>query len=159
MKNLISELPELAKKSETRFLQFLKKNKKKLEKLDSEIHFLHKEAVEKFNCLECANCCRSLGPLITFKDIEKISKSLRIKQADFVEQYLKVDEDGDYIFNSMPCPFLMSDNYCSIYEYRPKACREYPHTNRKNFTQIYTLTVRNAQTCPIAFDVLFELTK
>ncbi|MDL2241375.1 YkgJ family cysteine cluster protein [Bacteroidales bacterium OttesenSCG-928-L03] len=136
------------------FKAWFKKNKKKLEKMDAEVHVLHEEAMDEIDCLECANCCRSLGPAIYDKDIERMAKALRIKPSEVVEQYLKVDEDKDYVFRSMPCPFLMPDNYCSIYEHRPKACREYPHTDRKKFYQIYNLTVRNTETCPVALKVL-----
>ncbi len=153
------ELKLLAQKAEPVFNQYYKKNKKKLEKMDDEIHFLHEEICEQTDCLQCANCCKSLGPAIYDKDIERMAKALRLKPSDVVEQYLRLDEDGDYVFQSMPCPFLMPDNYCSIYEYRPKACREYPHTDRKKFFQIYRLTVKNAFTCPIAYKVLSELTK
>jgi Fe-S-cluster containining protein len=49
---------------------------------------------------------------------------------------------------------LGDDNYCAIYESRPKACREYPHTDRKKFFQIYKLSVKNASTCPIVYEVM-----
>lgn len=127
--------------------------------MDNLVHDLHEHFSSEINCLECANCCRSLGPAIYDKDIERISKALRLKPSEVVDKYLKIDEDGDYVFRSMPCPFLMPDNYCSIYEFRPKACREYPHTDRKKFSQIYMLTVKNSSTCPIAYHVLKELTK
>lgn len=127
--------------------------------MDLVVHQLHEDISERIDCLSCANCCRSLGPAIYDKDIERIAKALRIKPSDVVSSYLRVDEDGDYVFKSMPCPFLMSDNYCSIYESRPKACREYPHTDRKNFEQIFKLTVKNTATCPIAYEVLSELIK
>lgn len=160
MKNYISEnLSIQAQKMEPVFLAYLKKNKKRLDKMDNEIHALHEEASERIECLECANCCKSLGPAIYDKDIERMAKALRMKPSEVVETYLRVDEDKDYVFKTMPCPFLMPDNYCSIYESRPKACREYPHTDRKNFVQIYKLTVKNTYTCPIAFDVLLNLTK
>lgn len=127
--------------------------------MDDAVLSLHHEAFERINCLECANCCRTLGPLITDKDIERMAKALRMKPSAVVEQYLCIDEEGDYVFREMPCPFLMPDNYCSIYEARPKACREYPHTDRRKFYQIYKLTVKNAETCPVAFEVLQGLTK
>lgn len=152
-------LPLLAEKSRAEFLQYYKKNKKNLEKLDIFVHELHDQASERINCLECANCCKTLGPAIYDKDIDRIAKALRIKPSEVVDHYLKIDEDGDYVFRSMPCPFLMPDNYCSIYEHRPKACREYPHTDRKKFVQIYKLTVKNTATCPIAYEVLKGLTK
>jgi len=152
-------LPVLAAKSEAEWKRFLQKNKKKLEAMDLKVHSLHDAISERTDCLTCANCCRSLGPRITDKDVERISKTLRMKSTDFTDKYMKIDEDGDRIFQSMPCAFLGADNYCSIYEVRPKACREYPHTDRKRFYQIYNLSIKNASTCPIVFEVLEELKK
>jgi len=153
----LKKLPILAQKSESAFKQFFNKNKKKIEHVDELVLQLHKQAFKETDCLQCANCCRTLGPRITDKDIDQIAKVLRIKSAKVIEIYLRIDEDGDYVFQSMPCPFLMSDNYCSIYENRPKACREYPHTDRRRFYQIYHLTVKNAYTCPVAYFVLENL--
>lgn len=135
------------------------KNKKKLAGIDTIIHQIHDRISSKTDCLQCANCCRTLGPRITGKDVERMAKALRMREIEVVKRYLKTDEDNDVVFQSMPCPFLGDDNYCSIYENRPKACREYPHTDRKKFVQIYTLTMTNAETCPIAFDVLEEIQK
>ncbi|MDU1892119.1 MAG: YkgJ family cysteine cluster protein [Dysgonomonas sp.] len=149
-----SDLRLLAEKSRPLFISYYKKNKKRLAKMDTVVHELHEAVSERIDCLSCANCCRTLGPAIYDKDIEKIAKALKIKPSEVVGTYLKMDEDGDFVFKSMPCPFLMLDNYCSIYESRPKACREYPHTDRKKFEQIYKLTVKNAETCPIAYEVL-----
>lgn len=125
--------------------------------MDAVVHGLHEEFSSKIDCLSCANCCRSLGPAIYDKDIERMAKALRVKPSEVVANYLKIDEDGDYVFRSMPCPFLMNDNYCSIYESRPKACREYPHTDRKKFEQIFKITVKNTATCPIAYEVMSKL--
>lgn len=152
-------LTVLAEKARTEFLAYYKKNKKRLDKMDHLVHELHVEKSEKINCLACANCCKSLGPRLSDKDIEKMGKALRMKPSEVLATYLKVDEDGDYVFKTMPCPFLMGDNYCMIYESRPKACREYPHTDRKKFAQIYKLTVKNTETCPIAYEVLVDLMK
>lgn len=148
------ELKNLVLKYKPTFTNYFKKNKKRLMKMDDEIHLLHDKIMSQTECLECANCCRTLGPAIYDKDIERISKSLKIKPSAVVEQYLRQDEDGDYVFKTMPCPFLMPDNYCSIYESRPKACREYPHTDRKKFYQIYNLTIKNSATCPVAYEIL-----
>jgi len=151
------ELKLLAHKAEPSSKAFLKKNHKKLEKMDSIVLSLHNEITNKTDCLQCANCCRTLGPLITNKDIDNIAKVLRIKPADVIAAYLKIDEDRDFVFNNMPCPFLLEDNYCSIYEHRPKACRKYPHTDRAKFYQIFNLTIKNTYTCPIAYEVLEKL--
>jgi Fe-S-cluster containining protein len=152
-------LPELAQKAESEWKRYFAKNKKKVEKMDVFIHSLHEEFFAQTDCLSCGNCCRTLGPRITDKDVERMAKALRMKTADFIVQYLKTDEDGDMIFQSMPCPFLGADNYCAVYESRPKACRKYPHTDRKRFYQIYNLSIKNAFTCPVVFQVLEEIRK
>jgi Fe-S-cluster containining protein len=77
-----------------------------------------------------------------------------MKDAAFVEQYVRVDEDRDQVFKSMPCPFLGADNYCSVYEHRPKACREYPHTDRVKQHQLLNLHFKNAEICPAVEHVL-----
>ena len=86
-----------------------------------------------------------------------IARHLGQRPADFVDQYLHLDEDGDYVLNEAPCAFLGEDNYCSIYEVRPRACREYPHTDRKNFHQILGLTLKNTAVCPAVFEVVKRL--
>lgn len=152
-------LPKLASVSSPEWKRFYVKNKKKLEGMDLQIHQLHEKVTKNTDCLKCANCCRSLGPRITDKDVDRMAKALRLKSNDLIAKYLKVDEDGDTVFQSMPCPFLGSDNYCSIYESRPKACREYPHTDRKRFFQIFNLSIKNAETCPIVYEVLELIVK
>ena len=152
-------LPALAAKSESEWKRFRIKNKKKLEGMDLQVQALHDKITAQTDCLACANCCRSLGPRITDKDLERMAKVLRMKTVDVIDKYLRIDEDGDMVFQSMPCPFLGADNYCPIYESRPKACREYPHTDRKRFYQIYNLSIKNAYTCPIVYEVLQQLTK
>jgi hypothetical protein len=82
-----------------------------------------------------------------------------MKTVDFIRQYLFKDEDNDYVFKQTPCPFLMPDNYCMVYEDRPKACREYPHTDRKRMYQILSLTHKNCEVCPIVFGITDELAK
>lgn len=153
----INKLKEDAAKREGAWNVYFKKNRRKLEKMDLQVQALHEKHSARIDCLSCGNCCRTLGPRITDKDVERMAKALRLKAAEVNERYLKVDEDGDLVFRSMPCPFLGDDNYCSIYESRPKACREYPHTDRKKFYQIYNLSVKNASTCPIVYDVLEDL--
>lgn len=155
----IRSLKEESLKKKYVWEAYLKKNKKKIEKMDDEILGFHQQISAKTDCLSCGNCCRTLGPRIQDKDIEKMAKAQRMKQSDFYTKYLRTDEDGDMVFQSMPCPFLGNDNYCAIYEARPKACREYPHTDRKKFYQIYKLSVKNAETCPIVFEVLERICK
>ncbi|MFH2096816.1 MAG: YkgJ family cysteine cluster protein [Bacteroidota bacterium] len=112
---------------------------------------LHHYAAENYNCLNCAACCKSLGPGISDNDIRRISAFLKLKPSVFTEKYIVTDEDGDFIFRSMPCPFLESDNKCSIYPVRPKACREYPHTHSRQFLKTPAITIKNAAICPVVY--------
>ena len=132
---------------------------KKPKNLDTVVHQMHEQTFSEFSCLACANCCKTLGPRLTDRDIERLAKHLRIKLSDFSEKYLSADEDNDYIFNSHPCPFLMDDNRCMVYDQRPKACREYPHTDRKRFYQILNLTHKNIETCPAVYTIIENLKK
>ncbi len=146
---------KLKRKENIQFFKRLKKVKPKV--LDQLIHPLHEEVFECTDCLKCANCCTTTGPLFTDKDISRIAKYLRIKPSEFVTQYLRIDEDRDYVLQSVPCTFLGTDNYCSIYDVRPKACREYPHTDRIKQHQLLKLTEKNVEVCPAVFDIIEKL--
>jgi Fe-S-cluster containining protein len=143
------------KKSIKKYLNRLKT--KKVKKLDEQVHELHTEVFEELDCLQCANCCKTTGPLFTDRDISRISKHLGLKAADFEEQYLRVDEDQDWVLKSTPCTFLGSDNYCSIYEVRPKACAAYPHTDHVGFQNILDITEKNTRMCPAAAKVVEKM--
>lgn len=146
------------KKSDHRkFLLGLKK--KDPRKVDEVFHRLHQEVFEEVDCLTCANCCKTTSPIFYQTDIERAAKALRMKPGEFITKYLKIDEDKDYVLTSAPCPFLGTDNYCKIYEDRPKACREYPHTDRKKMVQIMELTAKNTQVCPAVFEMVERLKK
>ncbi len=153
LKKLISQ----NKKETSLFLKQLKK--KKPENLDKIVHQLHNDAFSVFNCLECANCCKTLGPRLSNQDIERMSRYLKMKPSDFYSKFIVADQDNDLVFEGHPCPFLMPDNACKVYASRPKACLEYPHTNRNRFIQILDLTHKNCETCPVAFEIVDELKK
>ncbi len=135
----------------------LKRNKPK--DLDKNVHQFHDEAFEKIDCLTCANCCKTTSPIFYQKDIDRAAKFLNMKAGPFIQKYLHMDEDGDFVLNEAPCAFLGSDNYCSIYEGRPAACREYPHTNRKKMVQIMDLTMKNTMVCPAVLEIADKLRK
>lgn len=138
---------------------FTKLRKTPQRELDDTVHELHDEAFSNIDCLKCANCCKTTSPIFYQKDIERIAKHLRLKPGDVIEKYLHMDEDKDYVLNTAPCPFLDGENYCTIYESRPTACREYPHTNRKKVYQLLDLTARNALVCPAVFYIFEKLEK
>jgi len=145
-------LAEMAEPTTKKLFRSLKKRRPK--NLDKVVREAHEEVFDVIDCLECGNCCKSLGPRITDVDIARLAKHLRMKPGKLIEQYFKIDEDGDYVFQSMPCPFLMPDNYCMVYESRPIACREYPHTDRKRFYQLLDITQKNVAICPAVYEVV-----
>lgn len=146
------------KKSDNgKFLKSLKKKDRK--KVDALAEEMHEEVFEEIDCLECANCCKTISPIVRNADVRRMASFLKMKESKLIEEYLLVDEEEDFVMNSAPCPFLGSDNYCSIYEARPKACSEYPHINHKPFTSINNLHKVNTLTCPAVFHALERMKK
>jgi len=149
------QLPVLAQAKEFKKINQRKiRHLRDLKDLDYIMENIHNEVFSEIDCLTCANCCRTTGPLFTQKDIDRIAKHLRMKSGAFIQQYLYMDEDGDFVLQSVPCTFLQSNNECSIYEYRPKACREYPHTNQTGQKKIFDLTMKNMEICPAALEIV-----
>lgn len=136
---------------------FAKLKRTKPKDLDQHAHRFHEEAFGHIDCLQCANCCKTTSPIFYQKDIERVAAALKMKPGPFIQQYLHMDEDGDFVLNSAPCPFLDAENYCTVYEARPAACREYPHTNRKRMYQIMDLTMRNTMVCPAVLEIAEKL--
>ncbi|MEA1785836.1 YkgJ family cysteine cluster protein [Arenibacter sp. GZD96] len=160
MEQEIGQLPAMAKEKHKENNIFFKRLKKKPPKdLDVTMQQLHAAEFAITDCLGCANCCKTTGPLFTKGDITRIAKFLRLKPQKFINQFLKIDEDQDYVLQAVPCTFLNADNYCSIYEVRPKACREFPHTDRKKFHQIGHLTLKNVAICPAAYRIVEAMKK
>ncbi|WP_024479401.1 YkgJ family cysteine cluster protein [Cellulophaga baltica] len=160
MKEFIAQLPKLAKDKQNENKKFFAKLKKKTPKnLDYLMQEMHENEFERTDCLECANCCKTTGPLFTNADVERISKHFRQKPQQFIDQYLRIDDENDYVLQQVPCTFLGTDNYCSIYDVRPKACREFPHTDRKKFQKISNLTIKNVAICPAAYNIVEEMKK
>ena len=134
------------------FRQFLQRADKN--KVLKHLPQLHDEAFEKVDCLTCAACCKNYSPRFKTPDVKRISKHLRMKESDFIETYLKVDEDGDFVVKASPCPFLGSDNFCSIYEVRPSDCARFPYTDEDVIIKRQQLTLKNSSFCPITYYVL-----
>jgi len=160
MEEVLRQLPKKAKEKHSENKKFFVKLKKKPPKnLDYIMQELHEAEFKRTDCLTCANCCKTTGPLFTNADVGRISKSFRMKPQKFIDSYLRIDEENDFVLQQVPCTFLGADNYCSIYDVRPKACREFPHTDRKKFQQISNLTLKNVEICPAAFNIVEEMKK
>lgn len=145
------------KKELNQFKSFLKRadQNKAIRALPS----LHKKAFEKIDCLDCGNCCRNYSPRFKTPDIKRIAKHLKMKEGAFIETFLRLDEESDYVAKTSPCPFLGSDNRCSIYEDRPGDCHRFPYTDEDVFIKRARITLKNVTFCPIAYDVMKNLSE
>ena len=151
----LSKIPATQKARQKKFLQKLKQ--KKYKDLDQQFQDCHDEVFAEFDCLTCANCCKTISPIFKSRDIDRISKVLRMSRNEFIDNYLRLDEDHDYVLRKTPCPFLEEGNLCSIYEFRPEACAEYPHTNSRRAYQLLGLTEKNVTVCQAAFLIVEKL--
>ena len=160
MENILKQLPKKAKdkhKENKKF--FVKLRNKPPRHLDAIMEEVHDAEFEKTDCLTCGNCCKTTPAWVTDKDVSRLAKHFRIKEQKFIETYLEVDVDNEFILKTVPCIFLGHDNECSIYDVRPKACREFPHTNRKKFYKISETNLQNVAICPAAFNIVEEIKK
>jgi Fe-S-cluster containining protein len=153
--NHLGTLPSKASEKRKEHRALLEKGAKKMPL--NKLWQAHKDAFSRIDCLECANCCKTLGPRFTSSDISRIAKKMRMKDTEFTEKFLRVDEDEDYVAKSLPCPFLGEDNRCSVYEDRPGDCRKYPYTDSEAFFKYPKTTLKNAAYCPAVFHVLEKL--
>lgn len=144
-----------SKEQQKRFKSFLQRADKN--KVLKQLPQLHEEAFEKIDCLSCAACCKNYSPRFKTPDVKRIAKHLGLKESQFIETYLRVDEEGDFVTRSAPCPFLGKDNFCSIYEVRPSDCARFPYTDEDVLIKRQQLTLKNASFCPITFFVLDKL--
>lgn len=153
--DLLHNWEKKSKERQKLYKQFLARADKN--KILRQLPGLHEEATARVDCLTCANCCKNYSPRFKTPDVKRISKLLRMRESVFIETYLRVDEDGDFVVKSSPCPFLGADNYCSIYEDRPSDCRRFPYTDEDVIIKRTSLTLKNSTFCPITYYVLEKL--
>lgn len=134
---------------------FRKLKKMKPGQVDPLMMLIHNEVSQEIDCRDCANCCSITGPLLRERDISRLAKALRMKPGTFTETYLTIDEEEDYVFRCLPCPFLGRDRHCTVYENRPGACRDYPHTDRLSFRKYAAQMLENTRICPVVY-LVFE---
>ena len=154
-KDLLSNWEKKSSDRHKVYKQYLQKANKN--EVLNQLPGLHEAAFSKIDCLQCANCCKNYSPRFKTPDIKRISKHLKMRESDFIQSYLKVDEDGDFVLRSTPCPFLGEDNFCGIYEQRPSDCQRFPYTDEDVFFKRQQLTLKNSTFCPITYYVLEKL--
>ena len=153
---IICKLSERNERENHRFRMFLKSGSIPEDQIDSSINEIYDDVSSKIDCRECANCCMETLPAIDLDDIEKLSIGLGINKNEVKEKFLVDDEEiGYFTFNARPCP-LLKDRSCSVYPYRPKECRSYPHLDKKEMAKRSMFLINNHSTCPIVYNVMEE---
>ncbi len=155
MEELLNNWEKKSGENQKKYKQWLKRADKN--KVLKAMPDLHEAAFEQIDCLACANCCKNYSPRFKMPDIKRISKHLGLKETAFIDRYLSLDSDGDYVTKSAPCPFLGSDNFCTIYEKRPSDCQRFPYTDEDVFLKRPAITLKNTSFCPAAFYVIEKL--
>lgn len=153
--DLLHNWEKKSAQNQKKYKDFLKRVDKN--KVLKALPALHEEAFKKIDCLTCANCCKGYSPRFKTPDIRRIARLLKMKESIFIETYLRLDNDGDYVAKGIPCPFLGQDNYCSIYENRPSDCHRFPYTNEDIFFKRPQVTLKNSTFCPIVYYVMEKL--
>jgi uncharacterized protein len=146
------------------FKSLVSRNKKrlrtfitKMEKKPSEsVQLVVLEANElswaKTDCLDCANCCKSMSPTYTRKDIGRISEYLGMTKKSFTDKWLYKDRTGDWINKKQPCQFLdLKTNMCNIYDVRPKDCAGFPYHGSKKVKDYGHVFKQNVEFCPATY--------
>ena len=142
------------------FNAFLK-NRANRDELDRQFCDLHNEIFirDEYDCCKCANCCKSYDIRIEQDDIPAIAEYLEQAESDFIEKYLKQDnEETDvFIIKDKPCVFLEADGKCRIYGVRPSVCKDFPHTKKPD--RLFSLmgVISFAEDCPVVFEIIERL--
>ena len=116
------------------------------------------EVEDSIDCLACANCCRVATAKVTERDVEKLSKYLRLKPARFLADFTEQSEEEGVVLKrdrKTGCVFL-NGNECTVYDARPDSCQKFPHVVRGNgsiASRMWELIDR-ASYCPIVYNSL-----
>ncbi len=140
--------------------RFLGKVEKKPPRgLDQLVVKLDKEVWPEVDCLGCANCCKTMSPTYTAKDIKRISEHLGMTPQAFKDKWLYFDEkDGDWMNKKQPCQFLdLKTNMCSIYAVRPADCAGFPHLAKRKVVDYIHVHQQNIEYCPATYKFVEKL--
>lgn len=156
----IEMIQELAKRRENanwKFREFVKFRLPQSDKaLDAKVCAVAREVSAQIDCTLCANCCRTMNPVVDEEDVARLAKRMRLNPKHFKERYVFRDEWGHDCIRGAPCPFL-DGTRCSVYDDRPKSCRDFPYFDKPGFRQRMIMMVSNCSVCPITFNTVERL--
>ena len=155
----LNEIARLARKRESsdiKFRTYVKCHDLDDKELDKLVQETTREVESQIDCTTCANCCRTMEVVVDDADIKRLAKSLCLPAAEFEKRYVKTAKDGVKHFATRPCPML-EGNRCSVYEDRPKACRDFPYLHSERFRGRMFMMIDNTALCPIVFNTYARL--
>jgi len=140
-------------RNKRRMRTFLSRLEKKVPKgLQAHALEANEKAWERTDCLDCANCCKTMSPTYTKEDIRRISAHLGMTEKAFREKWLYKDKTGDWMNVKQPCQFLdLKTNMCDIYAVRPRDCAGFPHHNKKMGVDYMHMYKQNIEYCPATY--------
>ena len=110
-----------------------------------------------YNCSNCpAYCCSYARIVVTEKDLERLARHFGVDRETARRRYTKKgDEPGERVMRhkedehyTTVCRFLDSETRnCTIYEARPRICREFPGAGRCGYYD-FLMFERRAQDDP-----------
>jgi Fe-S-cluster containining protein len=89
----------------------------------------------KYDCFKCPGYCCTYDEIqVTDFDLRRMAKGFGLTEAQVERRYTKKAADGsrimrhrkDHIFESACVHFDTENRRCTIYEHRPKICRDFP---------------------------------
>lgn len=157
---ILKDLKKDFEKNKKQFRSFINRQENKLDESDLPlVKKAEKYAWTKVNCLDCANCCKTMSPVYTKEDITRISAHLKMTSAEFKKKWLQFDKkDRTWMNTGRPCQFLdLKTNKCTIYKVRPAACAEFPHLTKMPFKDYLYIHKQNIEYCPATFEMIKKL--
>jgi Fe-S-cluster containining protein len=92
---------------------------------------------------------------VTEEEADNLATHLQQTRAQFDNTCL--EKGGSMmVINTMPCHFL-SNQKCTVYDYRFAGCREFPALHLPNFTKRIFTTFMHYNRCPIIYNVVEQL--
>jgi Fe-S-cluster containining protein len=126
------------------------------EELDAVVRKTTDEVWAQIDCTACAHCCKTLYPILDREDIDRLAQRFGVTAKKFGQEFLMRGDGGEWAMKCAPCPFL-KDNKCSVYQDRPKACRDFPYLHSSGFRQRMLGAIENAASCPIVYNTMEQL--
>lgn len=114
------------------------------------------EIEEQINCRQCANCCRVATVTVNDRDITALARELGMAEGILIREYTEESEEGRILKRTEAGCVFLRGNDCTVYEARPKTCREFPHLAKGpgSFLSRMWQMADRACYCPIVYNAL-----